>query len=257
MHMVWFVQLLSLFQSVLKVLERPSSWDAFRKAGGFTGLMSLVIDMEGALSDPPQGEVWKSLGHQPLLDLLLLTLHILSLAVHLNAVNAHHFETAGFYERLSEALSQLGCFHSEGHQKEKWCREEDSSPKTAEENQSPEKTFHQFVELAEALKTPFYTPTSPQPNLPVTLQTCIRLMSYLDQFATGTYTPQELSLGLQPEARCEEDKEKMNGPAGREGVCSRSPSVLGQSLQFMEDIRGRSRSTAPSISTVCTESEYR
>lgn len=239
---------------MLKVLERPSSWDAFRKAGGFTGLLSLVIDMEGALSDPPQGEAWKTLGHQPLLDLLLLTLHILALAVHLNAVNAYHFETAGFYERLAEALLHLGCFHTEGHDKEKWCREEDSCPKTAEDNQSPGKTFHQFVELAEALKTPCLASTAPQPNVPVTLRTCIRLLSYLDHFATGTYTPQELNLRLEPEGRCEEDKEKINGPAGHEGVYSRSPPSV---LQFEEDIRGRSRSTTPSISTVCTESEYR
>lgn len=219
--------------------------------------MSLVIDMEEALSDPPQTEVWKTLGHQPLLDLLLLALHIMALAVHLNAVNAHYFETAGFYEKLAEALLRLGCFHTEDHDKEKWYKEEDSCPKTAEDNQSSGKTFHQFVELAEALKAPRFASTTPQPSLPVTLRTCIRLMSYLDQFATGTYTPQELNLELQPGGRCEEDKQKINGPADRDGVYSQSPPVLEPGLQFVEDIRGRSRSTAPSISTVCTESEYR
>lgn len=242
---------------MLKVLERPSSWDAFRKAGGFTGLLSLVIDLEGALSDPPQAEVWKTLGHQPLLDLLLLALHILALAVHLNAVNAHHFESAGFYEKLAEALLRLGCFHTEGHDEEQWCGEEDSCPKAAEDNQSPGKTFLQFVELAEPLKASCFASTTPQPSLPVSLRTCIRLMSYLDQFATGTYTPHELNLELQPEGRCEEDKQKINGPAGHEVVYSQSPTVLEPGLQFVEDICGRSRSTAPSISTVCTESEYR
>lgn len=211
--------------------------------------------MEGALSDPPQADVWKTLGDQPLLDLLVLALHILALAVHLNAVNAHHFETAGFYEKLAEALLRLGCFHTESNDKEKCCREEDSCPKTAEDNQSPGKTFHQFVELAEAHKASCFTSTTPQPSLPVTLRTCIRLMSYLDQFATGTYTPQELE--LQPEGICEEDKQKINGPAGHEGVYSGSPPVLEPGLQFVEDICGRSKSTAPSISTVCTESEYR
>uniref|UniRef100_A0A3Q3FIT5 Alfy-like armadillo-like repeat domain-containing protein n=1 Tax=Labrus bergylta TaxID=56723 RepID=A0A3Q3FIT5_9LABR len=113
-----------LLQSVLKVLENPNSWDAFRRAGGFTGLLSLVIDMEGALSHPPQGEVWKSLGHQPLLDLLLLTLHILASAVHLHIVNSHHFETGGFFERLADALLQLGCFHTDSPENETFDGEE-------------------------------------------------------------------------------------------------------------------------------------
>ncbi|KAK2824252.1 hypothetical protein Q5P01_021427 [Channa striata] len=220
-----------LLQSVLKVLERPSSWDAFRKAGGFTGMLSLVIDLEGALSDPPHAEVWRSLGHQPLLDLILLTLHILALPVHLHTVNAHHFETAGFYERLAEALLNLGCFNTEGNGEEMWDVEKNSCPTAAEDNQSPANSFQQFVELAEALKAPCFPSTPPQPNLPITLRTCIRLLSFLDQFATGTYSPQVLSLGQEPEDGCEEYKEKLNG------------------------LTGPSRSTAPSISSVCTESQ--
>lgn len=241
----------SVFQSVLKVLESPNTWDAFRRAGGFTGLLSLVIDMEGALSDPPQGEVWRSLGHQPLLDLLLHTLHILALAVHLHTVNAHHFETGGFYERLAEALLQLGCFHTE---KVKFDEEEGSCLKTAEDDQSPGKSFHQFVVLAEAPEALSSSSTTPQPSLPVTLRTCLRLLSYLDQFATGTYSPLELHLGQEPEDGCHGDKEKLNGQAVHEGVYSRSPPVH---LGSVEDTQGRSRNTAPSISTVCTESQYR
>ncbi|XP_029305197.1 LOW QUALITY PROTEIN: WD repeat- and FYVE domain-containing protein 4 [Cottoperca gobio] len=243
-----------LLQSVLKVLESPNSWDAFRRAGGFTGLLSLVIDMEGALSDSPQAEVWKSLGHQPLLDLLLLTLHILALAVHLHTVNAHHFETGGFYERLAEALLQLGCFHTVGPEQEKFDGKVGSCLNTAEDNQSPGKSFHQFVGLAEAPQAPS---TTPQPNLPVTLRTCLRLLSYLDQFATGTYSPLELNLGLEPEEECDGDKEQLNEPAGHEGVYSGSPPVhLGSGLQSAEDTQGRSRNTAPSISTVSSESRY-
>ncbi|XP_031730721.1 WD repeat- and FYVE domain-containing protein 4 isoform X5 [Anarrhichthys ocellatus] len=246
-----------LLQSVRKVLESPNSWDAFRRAGGFTGLLSVVIDMEGALCDPPRGEVWKSLGHQPLLDLLLLTLHILALAVHLHTVNAHHFETGGFYERLAEALLQLGCFHAEGPEKETFDEDEGSCLKTAEDNQSPGKSFHQFVEFAEAPEAPSSPSTTPQPNLPVSLRTCIRLLSYLDQFATGTYSPVELNLGLEPEDGCDGDKEKVNGPTRHEGVYSGSPPVhLGSGLQSVEDTHGRSRNTAPSISSVCSESQY-
>ncbi|KAA8583834.1 hypothetical protein FQN60_015042 [Etheostoma spectabile] len=242
-----------LLQSVLKVMESPNNWDAFRRAGGFTGLLSVVIDMEGALSDPPQGEVWKSLGHQLLLDLLLLTLHILALAVHLHTVNAHHFETGGFYERLAEALLQLGCFYIEGPEKVKFDGEEGSFLRTAEDHQSPEKSFHQFVELAEAPEAPS---TTPQPNLPVTLRTCIRLLSYLDQFATGTNSFLEINLGLEPEDGCDGDKE-INGPAGHERVHSGSPPVhLISGQQSMENTHGRSRNTPSSISTVSTESQY-
>ncbi|XP_035461782.2 WD repeat- and FYVE domain-containing protein 4 isoform X3 [Scophthalmus maximus] len=246
-----------LLQSVLKVLENPNSWDAFRRAGGFTGLLSLVIDMEGALSDPPQGEVWKSLEHQPLLDLLLLALHIMALAVHLHTVNAHHFETGGFYERLADALLQLGCFHTESHEAEKWNGEEGFCPKTAVDNQSPGKSFHQFVELAEAAEASSSSSTTLQHNLPVTLRTCIKLLSYLDQFAAGAYSSQELNLGLEPEDGSDTDKEKLNGPAGHEGVCSGSPPLSsGSGPQSVPDTQGGYRSTAPSISTVCSESPH-
>ncbi|XP_034537065.1 WD repeat- and FYVE domain-containing protein 4 isoform X2 [Notolabrus celidotus] len=240
-----------LLQSVLKVLESPNSWDAFRRAGGFTGLLSLVIDMEGALSDSPQGEVWRSLGRQPLLDLLLLTLHILALAVHLHSVNAHHFETGGFYERLAEALLQLGCFHTEGLEKEKF----EEEGKAAEENQSPVKSFYAFVELAETPEASCPPSMTPQPKLPLTLCTCIRLLSYLDQFATGTYSPRGLHLGLQT---MDGDKDGLNGSAGHEGVHAGSPPVhLGSGPQSVEDTQGRSRTTGASVSTVCTESQYR
>ena len=254
-HMSLLIWLLSyVFQSVLKVLESPNSWEAFRRAGGFTGLLSLVMDMEGALSDPPQGEVWKTLGHQKLLDLLLLTVHIIALAVHLHTVNAHHFETGGFYERLADALLQLGCFHSEKPKKETWDAEQGSCPETAGDGQPPGKSFHQFIDLAEAAEAP----SSHSTTLPVTLRTCIKLLSFLDQFAAGTYSSQELNLGLQPESGSAVDKEKLNGTAGHEGVCSGSPPALvGSGPQSAVDTQGGSRGTATSVSSVCAESPSR
>lgn len=239
-----------MFQSILKVLESPNSWDAFRRAGGFTGLLSLVVDMEGALSDPPQADVWKSHGYQPLLDLLLLSLHILTLSVHLHAVNAHHFETGGFYERLGEALLQLGCFKAP--EKDWFSGEGDSCLKISEEHQSLGKSFHQFVELAEAPEAPPSPSTMPQPSLPFTLRTCLRLLSYLDQFATGTYPPLEFNVGL--EDVCDADKDTPNKPAGPEGVYSGSSPV---GLGSVEDSQGRSRNAAHSVSTVCSEPQYR
>ncbi|KAM9847921.1 WD repeat- and FYVE domain-containing protein 4 [Aulostomus maculatus] len=234
-----------LLQSVLKVLESPNSWDAFRRAGGFTGLLSLVVDMEGALSDSPQGEVWRSFGHKPLLDLILLTLHILASAVHLHTVNAHHFQTGGFYEKLAEALLQLGCFHTEGPGK--WDDEIGGCPKKTENNQSQGMSFHQFVELAEA---PAGT-SLPSVTLPVTLQTCLRLISFLDQFATGTYCPSQFNFGLQPESRCDRDKDKLKGSVAHEGIYSMSPPVhMASGQHSLEDAQERSRNAVLSISTM-------
>ncbi|XP_072247156.1 WD repeat- and FYVE domain-containing protein 4 isoform X1 [Leuresthes tenuis] len=246
-----------LLQSVLRVLESPNTWDAFRKAGGFTGLLTLVTDMEGALADPPKGDVWKTLGQKQLLELLLLTLHILALAVHLHTVNAHHFETGGLYERLAEALLQLGCFHAEGLEKEKWDGEWCSCPKTAEDNQSSGKSFLQFVEFAECSLTPPPPSITQQLNLPVSLRTCIRLLSHLDQFATGTYYPQELKFGQAPNDGCDGDEEKLRGPTEYEGVYSGPPLVLsGSGQQSMEDRHGSSRSTAPSSPTPSSVTQY-
>lgn len=233
-----------VLQSVLKVLQTPNSLDAFRRAGGFTGLLSLVVDMEGALADPPREEVWNLLGYQQLLNLLLLCLHILNLAVHLHTVNAHHFETGGFYEKLGEALLQLGCFHTENPQKdsEEW----GTYFKTSEGNQAPLKSFHQFVELSEPPEASSSSPSScssSQLKLPPNLQTCIRLLSYLDQFSTGTYSPFEL---LEVESACDE------------GLYSRSPSVhLRSGPHSVEDIQKRCRNASPSISSISTETQDR
>lgn len=229
-----------LLQSVLKVLESPNSWDAFRKAGGFAGLLSLVTDKEGAFANPPLGETWRSMRHEPVMEILLLTLHTIALAVHLHKINAHYFETEGYYERLTEALLHLGCFYrrpSEENDKEMDVVQCCFSP---EDNQSPGRTFEHFVELAESsIVSPSPLPKSePQIVLPVTLRMCIRLMSYLSQFSTGTFSFPVLNFGID----CDEDNRKPNIPAEHYGV---------------EDTNGQSRKTAPSISIVSSESHYK
>ncbi|XP_051935449.1 WD repeat- and FYVE domain-containing protein 4 isoform X1 [Hippocampus zosterae] len=224
-----------LLQSILKVLESPNSLDAFRRAGGFTGLLSLVLDMEGALADPPQGEVWQSVGHQPLLDLLLLALHILASAVHLHAVNAHFFQTGGFYEKLAEALLQLGCFHSE---RSRWEADEGYFIKSAEDHRPPGRSFDQFVELAQGA-IPCHSSSSDK--LSVTLRTCIRLLSYLDHFATGLFSPLDLNFGLELGNSCDGD--------GKMNLLS-PPVPMGPVQQSMEEPPGSSRTTGTSISTV-------
>ncbi|XP_053730843.1 WD repeat- and FYVE domain-containing protein 4 isoform X2 [Synchiropus splendidus] len=210
-----------LLKSVLKVLENPNSWDAFRRAGGFAGLLSLVVDMEGALADPPIDEVWKCHGHEALLDLLLLTLHILAVAVHHHTVNAHHFQTGGFYEKLAEALHQVGCFHSEGLSK--WAEEERCFSSHQEGQISSGKSFDQFVDLAEASKSQSPSGDDAHPELPQTLRTCIRLLSYLDQFATGMYSTHNFTYVQETEG-CDGNKEKPTGLAGNDHVYSYYPA---------------------------------
>lgn len=155
----------------MKVLENPNTWNAFRTAGGFTGLLSIVVDMEGALLERPMG-VWASLSHQSIVDLLLLTLHTAALAVHVHPVNSHFFHTTGLCEKLGETLLQLGCFQKgvPGERDDSHCR-----------------SFQQFVEMAER----------PEPQLPPPLGDCVKLLGFLEQFATGVTLVADSCAGLQ------------------------------------------------------------
>ncbi|XP_072293692.1 WD repeat- and FYVE domain-containing protein 4 [Eucyclogobius newberryi] len=224
-----------LLQSVLKVLESPNSWDAFRKAGGFTGLLSLVTDMEGAFANPPRAEALKSIGHERLLKILLLTLHTIALAVHIHRINGHCFETGGYYERLTEALLHLGCFHCKTSEENSNEVDNVNLPLIAEDNQSPKRTFEQFVCLAESSISSQSSLSKSESQLmfPVTLRTCILLLSFLNQFSTGTFSSPELNL----DPNC--DDQKPNIPAACDGV---------------ED---KSRKAAPSFSLASTESHCR
>uniref|UniRef100_A0A3B3TB69 WD repeat- and FYVE domain-containing protein 4 n=1 Tax=Paramormyrops kingsleyae TaxID=1676925 RepID=A0A3B3TB69_9TELE len=152
-----------LLKSILKVLEEPHSWRAFRTAGGFTGLLSIVVDMAGALGEAVGGS-WASLEPTRVRELLFLTLHTLATAVQLHQLNEHCFRAAGHYERLAEALLDLGCFpgkpqgHSPGaHGRSSW------------------RTFWQLKEAA----------ASPRTAMPVPLQDCLRLLGFLERFALG------------------------------------------------------------------------
>ncbi|KAL7877774.1 hypothetical protein SRHO_G00044170 [Serrasalmus rhombeus] len=206
---------LDLLQSILKVLDNPNSWNAFRTAGGFNGLLSMVVDMEGALLEQPLG-VWASLSHGSLMELLLLALHTITLAVHLHTVNAHFFHITGHYEKLAEALLQLGCF----------CSGVPMEADMATYTQSYPKTFQQFVEATE----------SPRPLLPLPLQDCVRLLSFLEQFATGVTEAVDLCTGLQEATEVEESQLSPPGPRAGD-----------------EDFQSRIRNTALTISSGSTE----
>ncbi|CAB1312396.1 unnamed protein product, partial [Coregonus sp. 'balchen'] len=248
-----------LLQSVLKVLESPNSWGAFRRAGGFTGLLSLVVDMEGALGDPPQGGcgVWGAIGQQGILDLLFLTLHTLALAVHVHPVNSHQFQVEGFYERLAEALLQLGCFQTDGQEATEGMEGhaggmmsrglgQRGGQRRTEDHHFLGRNFHQFLELSE---TPAHTSLSStsKPPLPRPLQTCIKLLSYLDQFATGTFAALEKTAGHVGEKREEggEGETQWGGDGGGERLQTVSPTPP-TSQTPEEELQGGSRPAAHS-----------
>ncbi|KAL4641072.1 WD repeat- and FYVE domain-containing protein 4 isoform X1 [Arapaima gigas] len=162
-----------LLLSIAKVLEEPNRWNAFRTAGGFSGLVSVLVDMEGALLDPPAG-LWASLPHPCVMEVLLLTLHTLTVAVQAHPVNSHLFHATGHYERLAEALLDLGCFQKPPL----------TCPRVTFEHGCC-RTFFQLLEAAE-------TPGTVMPKL---LQDCIRLLAYLEQFALGLHPTVELTAG--------------------------------------------------------------
>ncbi|XP_049337281.1 WD repeat- and FYVE domain-containing protein 4 isoform X1 [Astyanax mexicanus] len=206
---------LDVLQSILKVLDNPNSWNAFRTAGGFNGLLSIVVDMEGALLEQPLG-VWASVSHSSLMELLLLTLHVVALVVHLHPVNAHFFHTTGHYEKLAEALLQLGCFHDSVHMK----------ADVATECRSGQRNYRQFVDVAESSGSP----------LPKTLRDCIRLLNFLEQFSTGVSMSVDMCSGLEA-SEVEESQQTPTIPKTGE-----------------EDFQGRIRNAALSISSGCGES---
>ncbi|KAL0964144.1 hypothetical protein UPYG_G00319710 [Umbra pygmaea] len=246
-----------LLQSILKLLENPNCCGAFRRARGFTGLLSLVVDMEGALGDP--GVVWGAVGQQGVLDLLLLTLQTLALAVNLDPVNSHHFQAEGYYEKLAEALLQLGCFQAQGQEQLEVHAERIVSIGLAkgcsvmEDPFSDGRKFYHFVELS---GNPQLTPTL-ESQLPPSLQACVRLISYLDQFATGSSAALMVGhVGDEREAVGEEREAGGEGESQGRGGQGEMPQTLQPTTHTQQELQKRSRHSVHSVSTVCSENNY-
>lgn len=176
---------LSYSQSILKVLDNPNSWNAFRTAGGFTSLLSMLMDMEGSLLQQPEG-VWASLSRQGLMELLLLTLSTMAMALHLHPVNAHFFHITKLYERLAEALLQIGCFLG-------------GTPVDLE-TPKDHRTFQDFLKLTESSGSP----------LPAPLQDCIRVLDFLEQFGTGIIMAVDLCDELRESTEIEEHQQEVS-----------------------------------------------
>ncbi|KAF7710465.1 WD repeat- and FYVE domain-containing protein 4 isoform X3 [Silurus meridionalis] len=175
---------LDLLHSILKVLENSNSWNAFRTAGGFTSLLSMLVDMEGSLLQQPVG-VWASLSHQGLMELLLLTLHTMAMAVHLHPVNAHFFHITHLYERLAEALLQIGCFLG-------------NAPLDSDANKDY-RTFQDFLKLTECSECPLSAP----------LLDCLRVLDFLEKFGTGISLAKDLCADLKESTESEGNQQEV------------------------------------------------
>ncbi|XP_048472141.1 WD repeat- and FYVE domain-containing protein 4 [Rhincodon typus] len=154
---------LDLLQSLLNVLGMPKARAAFRTAGGFNALQSVLADMEGALCDPPSGN-WAAVDQNDIWDLIQTTLCTLTAAMYSDPVNSHFFRTQGQFDKMTEDLRLFGCFSGEG------------GPLKCPLDTGACRKFEQFLSLA-------HDPT--EDNWP-SLRKCIKLFDFLDRMAKGT-----------------------------------------------------------------------
>uniref|UniRef100_UPI00398F68DA WD repeat- and FYVE domain-containing protein 4 n=1 Tax=Pristiophorus japonicus TaxID=55135 RepID=UPI00398F68DA len=154
---------LDLLQSLLNVLGRPKARTAFRTAGGFNALQSVLADMEGALCDPPSGD-WASVDQNDMWDLIQSTLCTLTVAMHSDPVNSYFFRTQGQFDKMTDDLRLFGCFSNEGRGLKysldiSGCRK-----------------FEEFLNLAHS---------STGDNLP-SLKKCVKIFDFLNRMAKET-----------------------------------------------------------------------
>lgn len=151
----------------------------------------MLVDMEGSLLQQPLG-VWACLSHQGLMELMLLTLHTMATAVHLHPVNAYFFQVTNLYERLAEALLQIGCFLG--------------GPPVDIDPTKDHRTFQDFLKLTESSGC----------VLPAPLQDCIRVLNFLEQFGTGLSTAIDLCAELKESTEIEENQQDVTNHKSEE-----------------------------------------
>eukprot|EP00062_Callorhinchus_milii_P018807 gi/632972759/ref/XP_007902817.1/ PREDICTED: WD repeat- and FYVE domain-containing protein 4 [Callorhinchus milii] len=154
---------LDLLRSLLNVLEIPKGRTAFRTAGGFNALQTVLADMEGALHDPPLGN-WATVEQDNIWGLVHLTLCTLAAAMHSDPVNGYFFATQGQFGKMTDDLRVLGCF---GNARGGW-------GSTAEASEGRK--------LGELLRAA----CSSSSEMPPTLRSCVKMYDLLDRMAKGT-----------------------------------------------------------------------
>ncbi|XP_059163899.1 WD repeat and FYVE domain-containing protein 3-like isoform X2 [Physella acuta] len=99
-----------ILKSLLNVLrESHRTRTVFRKVGGFVYVMSVLVSMEGCLSDPPKAP-WDSVEKKEVLVMLKTVFSTLTVAMRYEPANAKFFATEVRYDSLTEAVRLLGCF---------------------------------------------------------------------------------------------------------------------------------------------------
>ncbi|XP_067828723.1 WD repeat- and FYVE domain-containing protein 4 [Heptranchias perlo] len=154
---------LDLLQSLLNVLGVPKARTAFRTAGGFNALQSVLADMEGALCDTPSGN-WASVDQNDIWNLIQSTLCTLTVALHSDPVNSYFFRTQGQFDKIADDLRLFGCFSNEGGRL-KYSLDISACRK-----------YEEFLKLAH---------NSTEDILP-SLKKCVKIFDFLDRMAKDT-----------------------------------------------------------------------
>ncbi|CAM1304230.1 WDFY3 (predicted) [Pycnogonum litorale] len=99
-----------ILKSLLYVLkESHRTRTVFRKVGGFVYVMSVLVSMEGCLSEPPKAP-WDRVDRKKILNLLKTVFITLTIAMRYEPANAKFFANEICLTTLTDTIRLLGCF---------------------------------------------------------------------------------------------------------------------------------------------------
>ncbi|KAK6633574.1 hypothetical protein RUM44_004181 [Polyplax serrata] len=102
-----------ILQSLLNCLrESHRTRTVFRKVGGFVYVMSVLVSMEGCLSDNPQSP-WDTIPREEIFALLHMVFNSITVAMRFEPANAKFFHQEICIQSLCDTIKLLGCFSSE------------------------------------------------------------------------------------------------------------------------------------------------
>ncbi|KAK2725772.1 hypothetical protein QYM36_000305, partial [Artemia franciscana] len=105
---------IDVMKSILCVLrESHRTRTVFRRVSGFVYLMSILVSMDGSLSEPPLPHPWDTLSRKDILRLLHLTFNTLAIALRFEPASAKYFQIEICKTSLGDSLRLLGCFSKE------------------------------------------------------------------------------------------------------------------------------------------------
>lgn len=99
-----------ILKSLLFVLrESHRTRTVFRKVGGFVYIMSVLVSMEGCLSNPAKPP-WNSVDKKQIISLLRTVFSTLTMAMRFEPANARFFASEICHTSLTDTVRLLGCF---------------------------------------------------------------------------------------------------------------------------------------------------